>query len=203
MSTVTVLFSENVDGLTIRLVSRLPIGARRLHQNLAIAKNEIMGESFHGWRRKSGILILAIACVFMAGWMRGIMQLTDRVIIPWKTSYSVLFLNNCRIASASGITLCHYPKHERNPGPLPRLVEWETYPATTPENVKISKARLRASPEWVADGNWDCDWFGFVAGGAVYYSMIAIPYWSIVIPLTLLSAFLLLGGRATAPGEKA
>ena len=29
-----------------------------------------MGEFFHGWRRKVGIVTLVIACVFMAGWVR-------------------------------------------------------------------------------------------------------------------------------------
>ena len=29
-----------------------------------------MGDFFHGWRRKVGLLTLVMACVFTAGWIR-------------------------------------------------------------------------------------------------------------------------------------
>lgn len=31
-----------------------------------------MGEFFTGWRRKIGSLMLALACVFAAGWFRSV-----------------------------------------------------------------------------------------------------------------------------------
>jgi hypothetical protein len=35
-----------------------------------VMENGIMGNFFHGWRRKVGLLTLVMACLFMAGWVR-------------------------------------------------------------------------------------------------------------------------------------
>ena len=49
--------------------------------------------------------------------MRGLLHVTDRVVLPGRTSYSVFSFSNNTVSATPGITLCHYPIHERNPGP--------------------------------------------------------------------------------------
>ena len=36
-----------------------------------------LGNFFHGWRRKLGVVTLVLACVFMGGWMRSQFQFDD------------------------------------------------------------------------------------------------------------------------------
>jgi len=38
--------------------------------NAILNVNEIMRGVFHGWRRKTGVVTLVLACLCMGGWMR-------------------------------------------------------------------------------------------------------------------------------------
>ena len=50
-----------------------------------------MGEFFRGWKRKTGMLTLVLACVFMAGWVRSSFFIEGLVIpLGMKSSASLV-----------------------------------------------------------------------------------------------------------------
>jgi hypothetical protein len=60
-----------------------------------VARNSlesIMGDFFHGWRRKAGCVTLVAAMIFMSGWIRSLTRF-DVINCPLG--------NNCAIALAS------------------------------------------------------------------------------------------------------
>jgi hypothetical protein len=127
-----------------------------------------MGGFFHGWRRKLGVVTLVVACMFAALWVRS-PTIDDRITFP-------TFCNcSCESESIFG-----------------RLV-WQT---VISEDTEYDLS-LR-STQW-GDGMpprmfGDDGLFYFHRNGreGSLFLELCIPHWSIVIPLTLLSAWLLL-----------
>jgi hypothetical protein len=98
-----------------------------------------MREFFKGWRRKTGVVTLMLACVFMACWVRS------------QTTYDVLSVCDCSVLSYSGdFCFDYYARPNSHP------TKWES--------------------------------------GAISRDMefVGVPYSFVVLPLTLLSAYLLL-----------
>lgn len=195
-----------------------PTTPRNLHltrnrNGLTAEVPRIMGAFFKPWRRKAGCVTLLTACVFAAGWVRSLTICDGMAITFTKSRYSVRSYRH-------QILWDH--EHVKNG----RLY----HPFFSHFRVIISEA-THSDP---FDGFRECHWRVsagdfYIASGiglAGYYSnfvpkpgppvrfslMIAqTPYWSIVLPLTLLSAWLLLGtprshalqlnGPATAAGE--
>ena len=108
-----------------------------------------MGDFFHGWRRKIGVVTLVVACVFLVTWMR-----SESKIDVFTVYYSD-FYDHFRIVSERGFLKFHF----RGIHFGPRSDLWET---------------------WV------------VARTPMQWEDLNIPYWSIVLVLTMLSAYLLL-----------
>jgi hypothetical protein len=105
-----------------------------------------VGEFFKGWRRKAGLVTLALAMVLTAGWMR-----------------STLYYDQFFMQVPRGVL--HY---------------------VCSENGRI----VVESP---ADRFWDDESFALYSGPIDYqWERVGIPYWSLVLPLTLLSAWLIL-----------
>ena len=140
----------------------------------------IVGDFFHGWRRKIGIVTLVIACVFMVGWVRShSVQDVLSIHSGRHTSESVssvkcvLVWQQCQIDDAEYMTA---------------LPEWTTYP-------------FHSETKWYDETGmvwrWQLCGFGFgelpsdlVEGVQARYFFI--PYWSVTVPLTLVSVWLLL-----------
>ena len=107
-----------------------------------------MGELFKGWRRKAGLVMLALAMLLMVGWMRSAV-IQDLLRISHVDFES---FNGC----ISWLRL--------DQGTFRHLVGWRSHP----RDVAFSLREFDSS----------C-W--------------RVPYWSLVLPLTLLSAWLILG----------
>ena len=97
-----------------------------------------VGEFFKGWRRKAGLVTLAMACVLAVAWMRSYV-IEDRIVLS-------------TTPGASG---------QHAPGAA---------------NMIASRQGKLWLYHWMAAG----------------LEEFAVPYWSLVLPLTLLSAWLIL-----------
>ena len=121
-----------------------------------------MGEFFRGWRRKVGCVTLLMACVFMSAWVRS-MMIGDFL---HRTGTGNGFIE---AESSNGFLIwwsSSKPLFTKQPPPLC----WVT------GNLSNS---LKIQEQWPLIRQ-----FG-------NRSFVAVPYWSVVIPLTLLSAYLL------------
>lgn len=158
---------------------------------------------FHSRRRKMGAATLLVACVFMAAWVRG--QTTfDRVYFGWRDRYCVFHFSNETLGPHRGIFLL-YGKY--SPPDDSFQSEWISSSNTmfTPQRLKElidEDSSYENSAEAIAEGLWSWKGIGFLVGGTHTYSKVAIPYWSIVIPLTLLSAYLLLSKPRLMPNQQ-
>jgi hypothetical protein len=117
---------------------------------------------FKGWKRKLGVVTLGLACLFAAGWVRSL-SVRDA------TRFTVTARQNA-ISSAEG----HIS-----------WVAWNANVFRNSDALWISRALVRGKWAWTC---FDTDDFEGVAGRVA----LAIPYFAIVIPLSLLSAWLVL-----------
>ena len=114
-----------------------------------------MKEFFHGWRRKTGIITLVMACLFATVWVRSLF-IEDVVI----------FLDGFRHHTLISLSGNVYWDSEAESTFDPGRFTWFTYDLRNP-------TMLASSLESVEEA-------------------FRIPYWSITVPLTVLSAYLLL-----------
>ena len=150
-----------------------------------------MGEFFRGWRRNLGVVTLVMALVLMVGWIRSEVK-GESLVIPLNKS-TVYLQSYCGKLSAMQ-EVCQ---------PRVRAVQYECRP--------LLSATDRHSFAFSSDEKWKWKnpllrWsgIGFDFGKSLGYDgwgdgspapfqyVCTVPYWSLVIPLTLLSAYLLL-----------
>ena len=155
-----------------------------------------MREFFRGRRRKVGVVTLLMACMFTTGWVRSFGRQETIHICPWRSVFVVVssdgnvgFAQCCYdthdVAISKSITLFRSSLKRFNVG-------WST------ENI----LELHNQGEWWTGSQSEWHWKlnGFCVGQASHttqsdehdVSHLMFPYWSIVILLTALSAFLLL-----------
>ena len=146
-----------------------------------------MGEFFYGWRRKTGVVTLVMASVFMGLWVRGC-SVIDRIVFTRKPSPYL-----------TSILLSHQ-------GML-----WEKTESLTPTGGAFANNlwsvwtinKEWSDPQsllttWYPIVKWRWRIFGFDCGvcfnsdGDFRFAFCLIPYWSVTIPLTLISLRLLL-----------
>ena len=148
-----------------------------------------MGDFFHGWRRKIGVVTLVITCVFAAGWVRSF-GLTDLVHAAF-SSQSCIFVESSEQTIGIGMERVN-PVRTWHILPV-----WETTPSSgikPLDNIQHFK--------------WNAQWHDFGIGGNYEYYPDNLlleaqaPYWFTVIPLTLLSAWLLLSKPRQRKSEK-
>ena len=152
-----------------------------------------MGEYFKAWRRKVGIVTLLIACALMAGWVRS------------EVNYCVIRFNgnheSFRIGSYDGMLGFIWVSFETvNEDPF---LDWDYGPLSAIlENGVYEPFRRQEGMDW----RWE--WAGFHFGGgtasqtATYSESFYFPYWSIVVPLTLVSAYVLLSKQRKPPRKQ-
>lgn len=136
-----------------------------------------MREFFRGWKRKTGLLTLLLACVFTAGWVRSLM-VTDSV--NWHLGYEFVFFSHDGHVSAYIRTMNHTFRWTR-----PHFSTEIYRPFTDPgdkQNWKWNFVGVR---------------FGSKDANEPYFHMVAIPNSYLVFPLTMLSAWLLLSKSRT------
>ena len=125
-----------------------------------------MGEFFKGWRRKAGLVTLVMACLLMVAWMRSYGR------------YDEVRFSLHSISSDGGALL--WGRH---------------VPATGRRHILDTSENAH-----VAAFVWYRDWGGFRSEHRIFtqpnvfseHNSWTIPYWSLVLPLTLLSAWLIL-----------
>lgn len=146
-----------------------------------------MREFFRGWRRKAGCVTLVMACVVMGGWGRSMVILDEVTLFgrPFKQS----------MASMEGVVT--WSRFEPGTGIGKIRVVWESKEITPMQRNEI---RRHKDVDW----KWQC--CGFVFGASTTrltwrkYGITTVttenywqaPYWSVVIPLLCLSAYMLL-----------
>lgn len=146
-----------------------------------------MSKYFTSWRRRIGVLVLVLACLFLAGWVRSLSTL-DRGTSHFNRSMYGLTSYNSRI---------HLLKLTPLATGAPIL--WSSQRHSEPLDYWFEMQPV-----------WRWDWAGFQFGAAnskkmteVRMDIWTIPYWAVVVPLTLLSTFLLLSRRRVLNSEPA
>lgn len=127
-----------------------------------------MHSFFHGWRRKTGFVTLVMALAFVGGWIRSL-SVTDSWQFPVGNRWHVGFVSH------GGQFSCGWDNLEEAMSYEWRSFEWRKSVAYQFHNIRFDFSGGKAPK---------------CGGGKP--SQLMISYWSITLPLTLLSAYLLL-----------
>lgn len=134
---------------------------------------------FRPLRRKLGVVTLVVACMLTAGWVRSV-GISELVGVNFSSQSSV-FVESSEQTIGFGM-------ERANSKPM-----WDIWPSW--QNAPSSGVKALDDIQHV---KWNVQWHNFgIGGNHEYYPdnlllEVHAPYWSIVIPLTLLSAWLLL-----------
>jgi len=153
-----------------------------------------MKEFFRGWRRKTGLITLLLACVFVSGWIRSFL-VHDQIQIPSDESltYCVSYDGQFQWSAMSGKDVLTGIELAKGPGRVARY-SWIVTPISVFHNFPKGADPQEYNWRWqccgfdFSDAKWQT-FFPLQAGNVQAY---CVPYWSIVIPLTLISLWLLL-----------
>ncbi len=146
-----------------------------------------MEDFFKQWRRKIGLMTLLLACLLTAAWGRG-HKTTDIITFEFEGGVS-----HCFHTSRDGLMWERYSARARS---VDQGIHWFQYP------VKYSgRVFPFEEQEWLLINQLSSrrQLLGFDFGewrerihadyGVIYF---IVPYWSIILPLTLLSTRLIL-----------
>ena len=164
-----------------------------------------MGEFFHGWRRKLGLLTLLMACVSMVGWLRSHARF-DFLSIRCLDRFQWFILSREGVTWANVIPIdaAELRKRHWSAGPPQKyFLRYHSCKSFQDSPIFIGGA-LRKEKNF-----WFRKFLGFKAGkgqsnylGKYFGGYLTVPYWSIVMPLTLISTFLLLSKTRQAEKEE-
>jgi hypothetical protein len=140
-----------------------------------------MREFFHGWRRKVGIVTLAMACMVMGAWIRSLSH-GDTFGYVNQPALPIWLLS----VDGTLVIVTEIP------------IEWGKFDWS----FKMWRTEpFRPLEEYLPDdAEWSFNWCRLAYGKGLY-RLICIPYWSIAVPLTLLSAYLILWKPRKRPGS--
>ncbi len=172
---------------------------------------------FRGWRRKVGLMTLMTACVFMAGWVRS-RELVDIINIPFDSTLHTLFSQNGyidyrriktnRVSGDTAPTLVKFSTEIMQ-------VNWsgeyqdidfmgfDLHPRSHWTTTTRIYSQINGFPQVPAKTEWCLYGCRYIlktrnerkqswTKNPVHFEFLYDPYWSIVVPLTLFSAYLLL-----------
>lgn len=166
-----------------------------------------MFEFCRGWKRKAGILASGFACLFLMGWVRSFQELDYIQLVGPEADYYLrsdeFGLSSSRhqdLRSDQIRVWEHFPQFQIRSSflvrKLPRI-RYVTYnyhnygPLTeVPPGYRWHGIGFHygQGPSLNADGQ-------FKRGYRWHVTKVVVPYWSVVIPLTILSTYLLLSKR--------
>ena len=151
---------------------------------------------FKPLRRKIGVVTLVTACLLSGLWIR-CHSTFDEVTLVGRNSYLALHFNNLNFGS-HGICCRHCRIIDRD---NPPRTGWTSSPNDyTAERLRQpveKRAQSMTSFEAKSQHFWSKEWCGIAIEGNDYCLQAVVPYWSIVTPMTLLSAWLLLSRPRT------
>jgi len=153
-----------------------------------------MGEFFKPWRRKLGLLTLMMACVLMSGWVRSLRTMNYTVIRFGDDSLVQLISRDQalavrRIKSNLSVNMLSVDRV--------LLMGFQAPRGNSTGNLAINVDPTTRAAEG-STFHWIMKSYGFEIGDCsdqqfpLQIFVARIPYWSIVIPLTTLSAYLLI-----------
>lgn len=154
-----------------------------------------MGGYFSGWRRKLGLAALGLACVLLIGWVRSIRTKDVFQLRVAKTRVWFLTSNKSWI----------YWQFVRESFPSQLTLQQTTIVGFAPPSISLSSLHFVGSAD-------DANHFVVLATEQLsilvnaqrsYYpglkmDVLGAPYWSLVLPFTAISAWLLLSKRRQA-----
>jgi hypothetical protein len=153
------------------------------------ASQTAMHTFFHGWRRKAGVATLVMALALMGGWLRSYAR-WDFVQVngqPWRYAIESA-VGNLRLIRTTPIAST--PLLGFDSGGLKGLA-----------HINVDDNGITTyEPGYSVGTVWRFDWHTFhISDNMVDRNSLsfrvgvcAAPYWSVTIPLTLLSAYLIL-----------
>ena len=154
-----------------------------------------MGDFFKPWRRRFGLVTLAMACMFMAAWVRS-MSVEDVLKFPTAEGFRFFCTSEHERISWGKMT---GPESERSDK---RVTRWKCLSGRIDLHSGIDPTNTSDHKFYHYEHDWKWDWCGFYfAEGhgkltgpcpSTRLRLYVIPYWSIVIPLTVISFWLLL-----------
>jgi hypothetical protein len=140
---------------------------------------------FHGWRRKCGVATLIVALAFWCLWVRSLILIDMFDFAFWGCSHRIVVMDGC--------------------------LAWDrAYPFTADQAAFQDPSGKVAPTGWASirsgghisifdlcgDVKWQWRGLGFAHGSHQAWettnTVTLIPYWFLAIPLTLLSAYLIL-----------
>ena len=163
-----------------------------------------MGDFFHSWRRKAGCVPLVLAVLFTGAWLRSL-RTHDRFDFYCGPHTTI------RISSAGG-AIGWERGTEDGTHELVSFRGWQSY-FMSDQLYGVSELRTGQSG---FDWKWRWDFLGFFFGEGVQivrctddfteyeqWDLSFFPYWCLVLPLTLISAWLvgMIPGYAAARGN--
>lgn len=151
---------------------RSPLGAKT-------KSTMIMRDFFNGWRRKSGCVVLLVACVVMAGWIRSRYLFENVDIVIDDQSFVTLF--SCM--HGVGCSKSHY-RELKLPASMRSPRYWTTEQPSNIVDGEGNDLTQNLFVIWVDDADSDPE-----------SQFVIVRYFVIAVPLTLLSALLILWPR--------
>ncbi len=164
-----------------------------------------MGEFFNPWRRKLGLLTLLVACVLMSGWVRSL-RTVNNTVIRFGGHSLIQLISRDQTLAVRRIKSKLRVKELSVDRVL--LIGFQAPRGNSTGNLAINVD----PPTRAAEGSpfhWIIKSYGFEIGDCsdqqfpLQIFVARVPYWSIVIPLTLLSAYLLISKPANRLRRKA
>jgi hypothetical protein len=150
-----------------------------------------MGGFFNGWRRKVGLVILLMACVFAAVWVRS-KRIEDEFSFPVGPHSTVQLISARSFAMIVRINIETTDSTQTVPLFLSRTptVWFRSQPHNDDPTVFYEHISLEHGIDphrsWTADIHW------IIETSNVSCQSIHLPCWIIVIPLTVIALCLLL-----------
>jgi len=154
-----------------------------------------MREFFHGWRRKAGCVALVMACLFMAGWVRSLSRIDLLTLATWNSFWRLTIEHGVVELSRYQYTSGDPPKSLR--GKNGRQNSWTSESLVNPDGAIFSYGNCQAN---LATADTKTEFCGFAYATrkwvaptfVVDTSFFVLQYRHVTIPLTLLSAYLIL-----------
>ena len=152
-----------------------------------------MKDFFRGWRRKTGLVTLVMACLFATGWVRSELKYDFVTLTLRTTTFKIASLfSYIKLIRETALD----KKRVQNTGPL---LHW-----SSGNTSRIVGPKRGWDEGYTVERNSEC--FGFSCGSATRggrrFEEWIVPYWSVVLPLTLLSAYLILSKSRQSTQKK-
>jgi hypothetical protein len=143
-----------------------------------------MFEVFRGWKRKSGCATLVISCVFAVGWVRSLKTFEE-------ASYPLTNKTEWYFFSGGGLL-----EFGRCIAQSPPYLTGKSYWIVAPHQYHQDMSEGLKDIKWY----WRISNFGIGSSSRsnqLIDEVVVMPYWSVVIPMTAISAWLLLSKPQT------